>query len=168
MSAPHRLPLDPHAPARHHTAMVIPPHARPATARSPLLARALRLATGLWLAAACLPLSVPAHAADGSTPPYEADLLKLSELLGALHYLRPLCGVSTEGATWRSEMQAFLDAEQPSEARKAKIIAAFNQGYTSYAQVYRTCTPAAALAVQRQLEEGARLSHEIVVRFGGN
>ncbi|OYX13597.1 MAG: TIGR02301 family protein [Rhizobiales bacterium 32-66-8] len=130
---------------------------------------ALLLAAGLWPAA--LGLTVPgpaAHAADGSTPPYEADLLKLSELLGALHYLRPLCGISAEGATWRGEMQAFLDAEQPSEVRKAKIIAAFNQGYTSYAQVYRTCTPAAALAVQRQLEEGARLSHEIVVRFGGN
>ncbi|TCT05178.1 TIGR02301 family protein [Aquabacter spiritensis] len=110
----------------------------------------------------------PARAVEGSTPPYEADLLKLAELLGGLHYLRPLCGVSPETQTWRQEMQGLLDAEQPSDPRRGKLIAAFNQGYTSYAQVYRTCTPAAALAVQRQIAEGARLAHEIVVRYGGN
>lgn len=109
-----------------------------------------------------------AHAAEGSTPPYETDLLKLAELLGGLHYLRPLCGISPESQAWRLEMQGLIDAEQPSDARKAKLIASFNQGYSSYAQVYRTCTPAAALAVQRQLEEGAKLAHEIVVRYGGN
>ncbi|OYW61339.1 MAG: TIGR02301 family protein [Rhizobiales bacterium 17-65-6] len=112
--------------------------------------------------------SGPVRAAEGSTPPYETDLLKLAELLGGLHYLRPLCGMTGEDQAWRGEMQALIDAEQPSDARRGKLVAAFNQGYGSYAQVYRTCTPAAALAVQRQLEEGARLAHEIVVRYGGN
>lgn len=106
--------------------------------------------------------------AEGSTPPYEQDLLKIAELLGSLHYLRPLCGAAGEGQRWRSEMQTLIDAEQPSDARKGKLVASFNAGYSSYATVYRTCTPAAVLAVQRQMEEGARLSHEIVVRFGGN
>lgn len=109
-----------------------------------------------------------ARAADGSTPPYEGDMLKLAELLGGLHYLRPLCGMTAEGQSWRMQMQDLLDAEQPSDERKAKLIAAFNQGYSSYAQVYRACTPAAAAAVQRQLAEGAKLAHEIAVRFGGN
>ncbi|MEP9376788.1 TIGR02301 family protein [Aquabacter sp. CN5-332] len=109
-----------------------------------------------------------AHAAEGSTPPYETDLLKLAELLGGLHYLRPLCGISPEGQTWRLEMQALIEAEQPSDVRKGKLIASFNQGFSSYAQVYRTCTPAAALAVQRQIEEGSKLAHDIVVRYGGN
>ncbi len=106
--------------------------------------------------------------AEGSTPPYEGDLMKIAELLGALHYLRPLCGAADEAQRWRTEMQTLLDAEQPSEARKGKLVAAFNAGYSSYATVYRTCTPAAVLAVQRQMEEGAKLSHDIVVRFGGN
>ncbi len=127
-----------------------------------------RLPTLLLLALALCGGTGAAHAAEGSTPPYEGDLLKLAELLGGLHYLRPLCGVSPEGQTWRLEMQALIEAEQPSESRKGKLTAAFNQGYTSYAQVYRACTPAAALAVQRQLEEGSKLAHEIVVRYGGN
>lgn len=109
-----------------------------------------------------------ARAAEGSTPPYETDLMRLAEILGGLHYLRPLCGMSAEAQTWRNEMQGLMETEQPSDTRKARLVAAFNQGYNSYAQVYRTCTPAAAVAVQRQLDEGARLSHEIVVRYGGN
>lgn len=109
-----------------------------------------------------------APAAEGSTPPYEADLLKLSELLGALHYLRPLCGAAVEAQSWRGEMQALIDAEQPSDARKARMTTAFNRGYSSYAQVYRTCTPAAVEAVHRQIQEGERLAHDIVVRYGGN
>ncbi|WP_127088507.1 TIGR02301 family protein [Aquabacter cavernae] len=125
----------------------------------PVLASALALV---------LALAGPAKAVEGSTPPYEADLLKLAELLGGLHYLRPLCGLSAESQSWRTEMQALMDAEQPSDARRGKLIAAFNQGYGSYAQVYRTCTPAAAQAVTRQLDEGAKLAHEIVVRYGGN
>ncbi|QTL02822.1 TIGR02301 family protein [Aquabacter sp. L1I39] len=109
-----------------------------------------------------------ARAAEGSTPPYETDLMRLAEILGGLHYLRPLCGMSAEAQSWRGEMQGLIDTEQPSDSRRARLVAAFNQGYNSYAQVYRTCTPAAAVAVQRQLDEGARLSHEIVVRYGGN
>lgn len=109
-----------------------------------------------------------AAASEGSTPPYEQDLMRIAELLGSLHYLRPLCGASGEDQRWRSEMQTLLDAEQPSDTRKGKLVASFNAGYSSYAAVYRTCTPAAALAVQRQMDEGARLAHEIVVRFGGN
>ncbi|MEW6124267.1 MAG: TIGR02301 family protein [Pseudomonadota bacterium] len=123
------------------------------------------LASAVALAVA---LAGPAAAVEGSTPPYETDLLRLAELLGGLHYLRPLCGLSAESQSWRNEMQALIDAEQPSEARRGKLIAAFNQGYGSYAQVYRSCTPAAAQAVARQLDEGAKLAHEIVVRYGGN
>ena len=116
-------------------------------------------------------LATPAAAAgptEGAPPPYDPDLLRLAEILGALHYLRPLCGVTTEAQRWRNEMQALIDTEQPSDARRAKIISSFNRGYSSYAEVYRTCTPAARVAVDRQLDEGSRLAHDIVVRYGGN
>lgn len=121
--------------------------------------------------AAALALPGPAFAAgptEGAPPPYDGDLLRVAEILGSLHYLRPLCGVTGEGQRWRNEMQSLIDTEQPSDARRGKIIASFNRGYSSYAEVYRTCTPAARLAVERQLEEGSRLAHDIVVRYGGN
>lgn len=105
--------------------------------------------------------------AEGAVPPYEADLLRLSEILGALHYIRPLCGAN-EGTRWRDEMQGLLEAEAPSEIRRGQIIAAFNRGYESYAQVYRTCTASADLASQRYLETGAKLSRDIAARYGSN
>lgn len=105
---------------------------------------------------------------EGAAPPYDQDLMRLAEILGALHYLRPLCGVSGEDQLWRTQMQALLDNEQPSETRRGQMIAAFNRGYASYSQVYRGCTPSARLAVDRQLEEGSKLAHDIVVRYGGN
>lgn len=127
------------------------------------------------LLAACLAVGGlgpgPARAAgptEGAPPPYDGDLMRLAEILGALHYLRPLCGVAGEAQRWRNEMQALIDTEQPSETRRTKIIASFNRGYSSYAEVYRSCTPAARMAVDRQLDEGGRLAHEIVVRYGGN
>lgn len=125
----------------------------------------------LLILAAALALCGPAATAgptEGAPPPYDPDMLRLAEILGGLHYLRPLCGVTGEGQRWRGEMQSLIETEQPSDTRKGKIIASFNRGYSSYAEVYRTCTPAARLAVQRQLEEGSRLAHDIVVRYGGN
>lgn len=121
----------------------------------------------LGLAGAARPLAA-APTAEGAAPPYDDDLLRLAEILGGLHYLRPLCGASGEAQRWRDEMAALIDTEQPSEARRGKMIASFNRGYSSFAQVYRTCTPAARAAVDRQLEEGSHLAHEIVVRYGGN
>ncbi len=109
-----------------------------------------------------------APTAEGAAPPYDDDLLRLAEILGGLHYLRPLCGAGAEAQRWRDEMATLIETEQPSEARRGKLIASFNRGYSSFAQVYRDCTPAARAAVERQLEEGARLAHEIVVRYGGN
>ena len=131
----------------------------------------MRIHRLLLAGALALSLATPAAAAgpaEGAPPPYDPDLLRLAEILGALHYLRPLCGVSAEAQRWRNEMQALIDTEQPSDARRAKIISSFNRGYSSYAEVYRTCTPAARGAVDRQLDEGARLAHDIVVRYGGN
>jgi uncharacterized protein (TIGR02301 family) len=104
-------------------------------------------------------------ALEGAPPPYEGELSRLAEILGALHYLRPLCG-APEGARWRGEMQALIEAEQPSAGRRDRLIASFNRGFHSYGQSYRSCTPAASLAIHRYLDEGARLSREIATRYG--
>jgi uncharacterized protein (TIGR02301 family) len=101
---------------------------------------------------------------EGAPPPYEAEMARLAEILGALHYLHPLCG-ATIGNRWRGEMEGLIEAEQPAAERRGRLIANFNRGYFTYEQTYRTCTPAAGLAIDRFLYEGARLSHEIATRY---
>src|SRR3954453_16015261 len=94
--------------------------------------------------------------AQTPSSPLEDSLARLSEMLGALHYLRGICS-GAEGNRWRNEMQALVDAEGAAPERKARMTASFNRGYTGYQQTYRTCTPAAELAVKRYLDEGAKL-----------
>lgn len=103
-----------------------------------------------------------AHAVD--VAPFDAGLERLAEILGSLHYLRGICGAN-EGNKWRAEMQALLDAEAPSGQRRADFIARFNRGYRAYLQTYRTCTPAADLAIRRYLEEGSKIAREVTARY---
>ena len=107
----------------------------------------------------------PAPARTGDTPaPFDHDLQRLAEILGALHYLRAVCGAH-DGQKWRNQMQSLVDAEAPDGDRRKKIIASFNRGYRGFQQTYRTCTPAADLAIRRYLEEGAKISREITARY---
>jgi uncharacterized protein (TIGR02301 family) len=109
----------------------------------------------------------PAPAApqiQGGPAPFETDLMRLSEILGALQYLRALCGAN-EGQKWRDEMQALLEAEAVTPDRRSRMVANFNRGYRSFQQAYRTCTPAATVAVRRYLDEGAKISREITARY---
>src|SRR5215467_6094827 len=101
--------------------------------------------------------SALAQPSAGGRAPYEGDLQRLSEILGALHYLRDLCG-AREGQAWRNEMQALIDAEAPSGERRERLIASFNRGYRGFQQTYRACTPAAEFAIKRYLDEGAKIA----------
>ena len=98
-------------------------------------------------------------------PPYEAQLLRLSEILGSVHYLRRLCD-SDEGNLWRDQMQALIDAEAPNPIRRARIVDRFNHGYETFRAVYRTCTAAAAVAIDRYMGEGVKISRDITARYG--
>ena len=97
-------------------------------------------------------------------PIYEKQLLRISEILGSLHFLRRLCGDGDE-ATWQAEMRALLEAEQPSPQRKARLVGRFNHGFETYNSVYRSCTPSARKAISRYLEEGAALSKDVRTRY---
>jgi len=110
-------------------------------------------------------LGAPARAIEGGPSPFDADLMRLAEILGALHYLRPLCG-EQDRERWRKEMQDLLDTEQPSPGRKDKLVASFNHGYQSYEFTYRHCTPSANLAIDRSLDEGAKLARDIATKYG--
>ena len=98
------------------------------------------------------------------TAPYDHDLQRLSEILGALHFLRAICG-SNEGQKWREEAQALIDAETPNGQRHDQMVASFNRGYRAFQQSYHTCTPAADFAIRRYLDEGAKIAREITARY---
>jgi uncharacterized protein (TIGR02301 family) len=105
----------------------------------------------------------PARAQNAAAP-FDGDLQRLAEILGTLHYLRGICGTN-EGPKWRNEMQALIDAETPSGDRRARMIAGFNRGYNGFQQTYRTCTPAASVAIRRYIEEGSRISRDLTARY---
>jgi uncharacterized protein (TIGR02301 family) len=108
-------------------------------------------------------LAGPARTQDAAAP-FDGDLQRLAEILGTLHYLRGICG-SNEGGKWRNEMQALIDAETPSGDRRARMIAGFNRGYNGFQQTYRTCTPAASVAIRRYIEEGSKISRDLTARY---
>jgi uncharacterized protein (TIGR02301 family) len=118
----------------------------------------------------CLSLAAPVRAAEdgaagpATAAPFDGDLQRLAEILGALHYLRGICG-SNEGPKWRNQMQALIDAETPTGDRRTRMIAAFNRGYNGFQQTYRTCTPAALVAIRRYVEEGSKISRDLTARY---
>lgn len=102
-----------------------------------------------------------AQRADDDARPYDSKLIRLAEILGAVHYLRELCGAN-EGQRWRERMQELLEGEGTSPLRKAKLANSFNNGYRSYSRTYQSCTPSAQTAISRFLAEGAQLSEALL------
>jgi uncharacterized protein (TIGR02301 family) len=111
-----------------------------------------------------LAMAVAPARAEVAAAPFDGNLQRLAEILGALHYLRNICGAN-EGLKWRNEMQSLVDAETPGGDRRAKMIASFNRGYRGYQQTYRNCTPAADVVIRRYLEEGSKIAREMTARY---
>jgi uncharacterized protein (TIGR02301 family) len=89
--------------------------------------------------------------------PYDNKLMRLAEILGAVHYLRELCGAE-EGQIWRDQMKEILRNEGTTAVRRAKLVNSFNDGYRGYRRTYRTCTQSATLATVRFSSEGASIA----------
>ncbi len=98
-------------------------------------------------------------------PAYNDQMLRLAEILGALHYLRDLCS-TREGMLWREQMENILEKEEPTPKRKAELISRFNRGFRSYQEIYLECTASAVEAVNSYMREGTRLSGGIASRYG--
>ncbi len=114
----------------------------------------LAAVAGAWMVIAMGPASV-IQAQDAK--PYDDQLMRLSEILGAVHYLRELCSAN-DGQLWRDHMRTLIDAETASAQRKARITRSFNQGYRNYSRTYTTCTPSAQTAIDRFMAEAVELS----------
>jgi uncharacterized protein (TIGR02301 family) len=108
---------------------------------------------------AIVALAAPARAQDQNGP-YEQKLMRLSEVLGAMHHLRNVCGAN-EGQLWREQMIRLLDAEAPSPARRARLVRQFNKGYQTYQRSYQTCTDSASLEATKFATEGATLAQSL-------
>lgn len=93
--------------------------------------------------------------------PYDDRLFRLTEILGAVHYLRELCSAN-DGQLWRERMQELITAEGTSALRRARLTRSFNQGYRSYGRTYTSCTPSAQTAIERFLAEGSEISETLV------
>jgi len=129
--------------------------------------RAAVLAVMLAIAA---PASMTiAQAQSGSSRPetrYETILLRLSEILGSVHFLSNLCDSNEEPDIWRRQMEALLEAESAFPQRRRLMTIRFNRGYSSFTQVYRTCTPSAREALDRYRTEGGEITQELVAFYG--
>ena len=103
--------------------------------------------------------------AESKPAPYDDRLERLSEIIGAVHYLRNLCAGPEDG--WRESMQRLIALDAAGEPqRQEKLTAAFNRGYRSFAAIYTSCTEPAVVAEERYRNEGATLATEITARFG--
>jgi uncharacterized protein (TIGR02301 family) len=134
-------------------AWAVVPHLRPISRFEKSLAPAAVMAM-LVAAAPC------AYAQSGDKP-YDDRLMRLSEILGAMHYLRELCGAN-EGQVWRDKMRELLEAEGSSALRRARFTRSFNQGYQSYSKTHRVCTSTAQTAITRFMSEGVQIAEGLV------
>ena len=98
-------------------------------------------------------------------PAYDDQMMRLAEVLGALHYLRELCGANEE-QLWRDEMKNLIEQEEPTAERRAMLVARFNRGFRGFQEIHRKCSAAAIEANNRYLRQGIRLANEIPNRYG--
>jgi uncharacterized protein (TIGR02301 family) len=135
------------------------------------MAEAVKIGTtrGRWarvlLAALLVAAAIPAPTRAAEETPYDDRLAELAETLGALHHLRPLCGAA-EAQTWRDQMAALLEAEQPSRERRQRLIDRFNQSYRGLAAAHRRCDPAARALAEIYRRRGEEIGADLVSRWG--
>ncbi|MEZ0171884.1 TIGR02301 family protein [Microvirga sp. TS319] len=110
--------------------------------------------------------AAPAPAAEPPPAPYEKELLRLAEIMGALAMLRPLC-TAPDGGEWGRRMQILLETEGTTQGRRERLAGAYNKGYQAYALTYHVCTPSAQEASTRFIREGEQLARNITGRYGG-
>jgi uncharacterized protein (TIGR02301 family) len=111
--------------------------------------------------------NTPAPAAEGPPPPYDPEMLRLAEILGALTYLDDLCASKPSG-DWRAKMQTLLEAEAKTTARKERLAGSYNRGFHDYERSYRVCTQNAQAVISRFLAEGGKIAHDVVNRYGSS
>ena len=113
------------------------------------------------------PAAAPAPPELLETPaPYDRQLLRLSEIMGALAWLTEICG-DRPGEQWRQQMATLLEAEAATTRRRERLAGAYNRGFRGYSAMHRRCTPSAQLIITRFLDEGGRIARDVANRYSG-
>jgi uncharacterized protein (TIGR02301 family) len=126
----------------------------------PSKSRIRRAVSTLGMAVLLLGPAAPALAID---PLYEPEMERLSEIMGSLYFLQPLC--QPGGQDWRAQMQSLIAADAPDDDRKQRLAGAFNNGYSAYSRLYRSCTDSAREALMRLMVEAEKTAREIHTRY---
>lgn len=130
--------------------------------RLQITAPLLSVLTALFL----LPASSMAQVsrAGNDLPPYEEGLLRLVTIVGSLEFLHPLCERQAKGV-WKAQMANLLEAEEPSPARRARMMATYNKAYAVLQQVHRTCTPTVETILTRYETEAVELTRLMATTY---
>jgi uncharacterized protein (TIGR02301 family) len=113
---------------------------------------------------------------ESPPPPYEPQLLRLSEIMGALAVLESICGFAapdkpksqdsqTPESAWRESMQKLMESQDAGPLQRERLAGAYNRGLRGYEYFHRQCTASADLARRRFLDEGGRLAHDIATQY---
>lgn len=130
-------------------------HVPPSNRKPALLG--LALCALLASSVACTATAAP----TADQRPYDARLMRLAEILGAIHYLRELCD-GRDGQKWRDAVDQLIKSEGTTALRRATIAQRFNLGYRSYGRTYRNCTPSAKTIIDRFFKEAVEISEELI------
>lgn len=106
------------------------------------------------------------HRALAVDPPYQPQMERLSEIMGSLYFLDPLCATASRPASdWRAEAGELIGLDQPDDDRRQRLAGAFNAGYEAYARLYRSCTSSAGEALTRLIVEAEQIARDIHARY---
>lgn len=96
-------------------------------------------------------------------PPYQRQMERLSEVMGSLYYLAPLCKIGSED--WRLQMSELIELDEPDDDRRQRLAGAFNNGVTAYSRTHKQCTASSREAHSRLTVEAERIARDIHTRY---
>ena len=112
------------------------------------------------------PAPQPKPAPRIEAPPYEGDLLRLAELMGALAYLSDLCH-DGDGAAFREKVSQLIASDPRPQPARDMLAGAFNRGFEGYRLTYRVCTSNARSTIAAYLDETERIARDVAGNYRG-
>ncbi len=103
----------------------------------------------------------PAFALEEDYRARQENLIELSKILGELHHVRRMCSPRREADVWRERMKRLVSLEEPADSQKAQMVAAFNDGYRSAQNAFRTCDRGAEDFAAARAEQGEARIHSL-------
>jgi uncharacterized protein (TIGR02301 family) len=137
------------------------------TSNTPALAQKAPAASQSKRDAPPPPAPEPKDDKDNVLAPYEPQLLRLAEIIGALAYLGEICN-NPDAKSWRDKMTTLLEAEAQSPNRRDRLAGAYNRSFTSYELTHRTCTQSSRTIIMRLTREGGQLARDVAQRYGSS